>query len=254
LRWLAITTCNASQWDQYGRAMVRTFVRHWPSEVPLRIYTEAFECNIASVQEVELDAAVPWLKPWKAERSKAQRDRVHKGGNYNYRLDAIKFAHKVAAIGAAADEDVDVLIWLDADIVTHSFVTVEWLDRLFPLDATIGWLGREEKYPEASFLMFRIPATRVLIREIVAAYQSGEIFQLSEWHDSFVIEHYVKAAASRGDAVIHSFSDLSLPKRHPFINCPLGEKMDHLKGNARKRSGKSFPRDLVRSRSESYWR
>jgi hypothetical protein len=235
--------------------MANTFVRQWPAEVPLRLYTEGFLCEIECVEQINLDAAAPWLAPWKAERSKAQRGQVpYKGANYNYRLDAARFAHKVAAIGAAVDEDVDVLIWLDADIVTHSPVTVEWLDRLFPPASTIGWLEREEKYPEASFLMFRIPGARMVIREIVGAYQSGEIFRLNEWHDSFVIEHYVKAAASRGDAVTHSFSDLSLPKKHPFINCLLGEKMDHLKGDARKKRGRSLPSDLIQPRTESYWR
>ena len=111
------------------------------------------------------------------------------------------------------------LIWIDADIITHAQVTTEWLDRLMPLSATVGWIGRATKYPETGFMLFRLPAARRVIRGIVKAYRGGAIFNLPETHDAYVIGHYVEAAAKRGQAAIHSISDLSLPKRHPFVNC-----------------------------------
>ena len=46
------------------------------------------------------------------------------------------------------------LIWIDADIITHAQVTTEWLDRLMPLSATVGWIGRATKYPETGFMLF----------------------------------------------------------------------------------------------------
>ena len=93
-----------------------------------------------------------------------------------------------------------------------------------------------------------------MIRGIVKAYRGGAIFNLPETHDAYVIGHYVEAAAKRGQAAIHSISDLSLPKRHPFVNCELGSKMDHWKGTARKERQRSLPNDLVKPRPEPYWR
>ena len=44
-------------------------------------------------------------------------------------------------------------------------------------------------------MMFRIPAARRVIREIVKMYRTGAIFDLPETHDSFVIAHVSEAAA-----------------------------------------------------------
>lgn len=231
--------------------MVNTYVRHWPSEVPLRLYTEGFDCHVASVQAVDLDAAAPWLKPWKADRSKAQRG--NGAAKYNYRTDAVRFSHKVAALGAAANDDVDVLIWMDADTVTHTDVTVDWLESLFPETAEIAWLDRAKKYPECGFLMSRLPAMRPIIWEIVAAYQTGAIFRYPETHDSYVIQQVVEAAVRRGEIAVASLSGEGRNYGHPLVNSRVAECLDHLKGG-RKELGKSKPTDLRKPRPEPYWR
>jgi hypothetical protein len=232
--------------------MARTFCRHWPSDVRLRVYAEGFDPSGDLPVDVEdLDIAAPWLKPWKAERSKEQRG--NGGGRYNFRLDAVKFAHKVAAIGAAANEVVDVLIWLDADIVTHSPVTVDWLDGLLPAAADLAWLDRVGKYPECGFLMFRLPAMQPIIGEIIAAYWSGAIFRYPQTHDSYVIQQFVEAGVRRQEIKVASLSGDARDWHHPMVAGPLGSRFDHLKG-ARKELGKSKPADLRTRRSESYWK
>lgn len=237
-------------WERYGRQMADTFHQHWPSDVPLWVYAEGF-----SWSGHELNDEAPWLGLFKQLYSQPQ----HRGmvnGKYNYRFDAVKFAHKVAAIGAAADgDDCDVLIWIDADVITHAQVTAWWLEQLFPLTATIAMIERAQKYPECGFMMFRMPAARKVIRQIVQMYRTGALFDLKETHDSFVIGHVVRKAVQKGEATVHSLAPLDLPKRHPFINSLLlGECLDHLKGTARKQRGKSFPTDLVVPRPEPYWR
>ena len=85
-------------------------------------------------------------------------------------------------------------------------------------------------------------------------YRTGAIFDLDETHDSFVIGHVVKKAVQKGDAVVAPLAPLDLPKKHPLVNCDLGPRMDHFKGTARKAQGKSHRSDLVKPRSEPYWR
>lgn len=249
-----VTTCNADQWTRYGRAMARTFCRHWPAAVPLWVYTEDFDPDgkLPVGRFIDLDIAAPWLAPWKAERTPAQRGIVN--GKYNFRLDAVRFAHKVAAIGAAVLEDIDILIWMDADIVTHAPVTVGWLNNLFPPSKAVAWLDRERKYPECGFLMFRLPDARAVIDEIITMYRDGGIFQLPQTHDSYVIQHVVESAVKRGDIKVTSLSGEARSCGHPFVASPLGSRMDHLKGTRRKEAGRSFRTDSPFPRREPYWR
>jgi hypothetical protein len=253
-RYLAVTTCNAEQWEQYGRRMAETFRRHWSSEVQLRLYGEGFVYPVSNgVEFVDLDEAASWLADFKA----SHRDPRYNGGQngMDYRRDAVRFAHKVAAIGAAAEADCDVLIWIDADVVTHAPVTVEWLDSLFPEPATVGWLDRIGTYPECGFLMLRMPAAREVIDNIVMMYRTGALFQLPEWHDSYVIQHVVTAMLQRGKAKVHSLSGPEGRKNigHPWVSSPLAACMDHLKGTQRKQRGRSLPADLKHARPEPYW-
>src|SRR5690606_17035676 len=216
------------------------------------LYAEGFDVPDTGddrLQVVDLYTDAPWLAEFKARHT----DPRYRGGHHgrDYRHDAVRFSHKVAAIGAAAaDADCDVLVWMDADIVTHAPVTTAWLDSLFPPPAVVAWLDRERVYPECGFLMFRMPEARPVIRTIVKAYRGGAIFALPEWHDSYVIQHYVQ----KSRVPVHS---LSGPARryhgHPFVNSPLGAVMDHLKGASRKRNGRSLPTDLKVPRPEPYW-
>jgi hypothetical protein len=229
--------------------MATSFARYWPSSVPLRIYAEGFSAQTQLFEVIDLDAAAPWLFSWKAQRTVSQRGVVQ--GRYNYRLDAVKFVHKVAAIGAAAESaDCDVLAWIDADTVTHARVTSEWLDSLLPSDAPMAWLDRAKKYPEAGFVLFRMPVCRHLIRSWVECYRSGDVFKLPETHDGFVLWHLVKAAG----ITPHSLSGEARSARHPFVVSDLGSRMDHCKGVLRKQRGRSLPPDLSPQRTEAYWR
>jgi hypothetical protein len=173
-------------------------------------------------------------------------------GHRDYRRDAVRFSHKVAAIGAAAETaECDVLIWVDADVVTHAPVTVEWLDSMFPEPAELAWLDRDGAYPECGFLMFRMPAAAKLIRTVVRAYREGAIFSLPETHDSYVIQHYVRRLGVK----THSLSGPEGRKHigHPWVSSRLAECLDHLKGETRKAAGKSLKSDLRVPRPEPYW-
>jgi hypothetical protein len=245
-----VTTCNGEQWRQYGRKMIKSFLQHWPAEVDLRVYAEGFAGT-------DLHDASPWLRAFK---KKYQTSPKYTGGSdrRDYRRDAVRFAHKVAAIDAAArDTDCDTLIWIDADVVTFAPVTVEWLDSLFPEPATVAWLDRLGSYPECGFLMFRMPAARKVIKQVVEMYTRGHIFLLPETHDSYVFQHIVEHAARLGEVTVHSLSGAGRTHTgHPWIASRLAEKMDHWKGERRKARRMSLASDLRISpvtRTEPYW-
>lgn len=239
----AITTCSAAGWQQYGRRMVQSWAQHWP--VPLTVWTEGFGCNIPGINTSSLES-IYWLAEFK-------RDYKHLP-TANYRMDAVRFAHKTAAvIESALAFDCDYLIWVDADTITHTSVPPAFVESLLPTGREyIAWLDRVGNYPECGFyvLNMRHPAHRILMAGWNSLYQTGDLFRLAEWHDSYVLQQLVEQ---------HGLHTRSLSGKrgartsHPFINGPLGAYMDHLKG-PRKQAGKSRRRDLKVHRAETYWR
>lgn len=233
MKFAVVTTYAPRHWEEHAKRCVETFVEHW-RDVPLMQY-----------QDADLLRDSPWLAAFKARHKHRPTD--------NYRLDAVRFAHKVAAIELAnLSTTADVLIWLDADCVTHGEVTPDWLERLLR-DGDFAYLRRAKKYPECGFMMFRRNDRGLrFIQMIVDQYRSDSLFRLPEWHDSYVIDDVRAHREAMGMLRCTSLSGHAERTPHPLINGPLGEKLDHLKG-ARKQTGKSYARDLKVRRTEGYW-
>lgn len=245
----AITTCSAAGWEQYGRHMAGRWAENWP--VPLHVWFEGFPPDPAleGVHWSDLDS-IGWLQQFK-------RDHAHRTPRspYNYRLDAVRFAHKTAAvIQSALDQfDCDWLIWVDADTVTHRPVPPEFVQSLLPQGREfLAWLDRVGNYPECGFyvLNLRHPAMPERLATWRSWYVTGRLFQLREWHDSFVLQQLVETA---GLGTKSLSGDRARRTSHPFVNGPLGAYMDHLKGS-RKVEGKSRRGDLKVRRTEDYWK
>jgi len=61
-------------------------------------------------------------------------------------------------------------------------------------------------------------------------YLTGDVFNLLEWHDSYVLD---RAIEQTGDTVT-SLSGRGSATNHPLANGPLGEWFYHEKGKFRK--------------------
>ena len=63
-------------------------------------------------------------------------------------------------------------------------------------------------------------------------YDTDELFNLAEWHDSFLWDHVRREFQDQGLIQMHNLNpaDPSQGKAgHPFINSVLGTVMDHMK-------------------------
>jgi hypothetical protein len=91
------------------------------------------------------------------------------------------------------------------------------------------------------------------LQEFQQMYDQAEsgIFQLDEWHDSFVFDAVRTKFKGRLKENNWSAGIIS-GEGHPLINSEWGAYLDHLKGD-RKSLGRSKPKDLKIQRSESYW-
>lgn len=242
---LAVSTCHLEGWKKYGQRMADTWTLNWP--VPLAFFGEGFDPpDDAFIHRMSDLNGVAWLQEFKRQHPYKPK------GAYNYRFDAARFAHKVAAVLEAASMESEHLIWVDADTVTHTPVPVSFIDSLLPRgDEYIAWLDRKGKYPECGFFILNCqhPRHREFLTALRAAYATGSLFKMAEWHDSFVIQQLVEGMGLKTRSLS---GKAGLNTSHPFINGPLGAYMDHLKG-PRKQAGRSSGRDLKVERTENYW-
>jgi len=231
----AVTTFNAAGHELYGKKLLESW-RLWPKSVSLTVYQEGFD--IEGGKEL-LD--ISWLVEFK-RRNKNKRFQ-------DFRWDAVRFAHKTAAVIDAA-QNADYLIWIDGDVYTHSRISEERLSEWLPDEEYISWLWREKIYPECGFYILNLKHSKhsQIMREWQRLYESDDVYRLAEWHDSFVFAYVIKQFGVKWKSLSGDFAWHS----HPFINGPLGAFMDHAKG-PRKNLGRSSHRDLAVKRTEDHW-
>jgi hypothetical protein len=178
-----------------------------------------------------------------------------KDAGKGFKWHAVRFAHKVYAItDCARNTDADILIWMDADTICHSPITLERLKQLIPADKDLCFLGRKGKYTECGLysMNLRNPMIHSFLNEFQRMYDDAEngIFRLAEWHDSFVFD--AVRAKFRNLKELDWSSHLITGEGHPLINSEWGAYLDHLKGG-RKKLGRSKQDDLKVKRTEAYW-
>jgi hypothetical protein len=275
-KYCVVTTFNAKGYDQYAQKFLQTFIANWPVDIKLHVYTENCEIFEKSSNLVVYDLhsvssdIVNFKNRWKdvpkanGDISKDPIRSRRKDYQKKFKWDAIRFSHKVYSIFHCAQNcQEDIVIWMDADMVCHSPISIEKINQLIPEDKDICYLGRNGKYPECGLysLNLRSSVVRDFLKEFQRVYDDAEngIFRYDEWHDSYVFEQVRKKfnnlkLLSWGD----DLPDLrptvynSKGEGHPLINSAWGAYLDHLKGD-RKTLGKSQAIDLKVKRSEHYW-
>ncbi len=175
--------------------------------------------------------------------------------DFSYEYDAYRFHHKPFAVEQVYNQiaglDYDRLVWIDSDTIAlkpiSPFDLSEFCVKDLKDDRTVmTYLGRVNKYSECGFLGFNLRAadTGRYITAVAEMYHSGWIFSLPEWHDSYVWDHCRKLFEETG-VCFENISGPGFKTGHPFVNSGLGKMIDHLKGPARKRAGRSFEKDFI---------
>lgn len=276
LKFAVVTTFHEKGLKEYGQRMVNTFCENWPVEVTLHIYPEKCNPQVPNHEHITLtwlddvQELTKFKETWKdvpkanGDVSKDPIRSRRKDAGKGFKWHAIRFAHKVYAIfDCARKTDADFLIWMDADTVCHSPITVEDLRRMIPADSELAYLGRKGKYSECGLysMNLRSPNVQAFLKEFQRFYDEAEqgIFTLEEWHDSFVFDAVRKKFPQMRQldwaAHLHDIRPrpgMSTGEGHPLINSEWGAWLDHLKGG-RKKTGMSKRDDLKVPRKEPYW-
>lgn len=261
-----ITTFHQAGYTKYAKNMIQSFLKNWPAEIDLYVYAEncVVEEQAPNLKIFDLHSESPELTAFKntwKNVPKANGDvsddpvrSKRKDAGKGFKWDAVRFAHKVYAIFACAKKtDADILVWMDADTICHSPITMQDVLRLIPVEKDLCFLGRNRKFSECGLyaMNLRKPSIQLFLTRFQQYYDEAEngIFKLAEWHDSFVFDSVRQTIALNE---LDWSGHLITGEGHPLINSDWGAYLDHLKG-ARKDSGRSHLGDLKVKRTEAYW-
>jgi hypothetical protein len=272
MEYSIVTTFNQSGMQTYGQVMIDSFDHYWPNTVPLYVYTENCNPKLPShrVKTIDLLYASPDLVAFKQKHANnpiangtVAKDTGVPFKDNAFKWDAVRFSHKVfAVIHACQTLDTDWVIWLDADTKTFAPVPEQFLQTICDSTSMACYLGRREKYhSECGWVAYNLrhPDCADFMQQWRDLYVADRLFDLKEYHDSFVFDHLRREFATARNTHFHNLSPV-LPGKgpgHPFIASQLGQFMDHMKGSKRKALGHSLPDDYDRNHglnsSVPYW-
>jgi hypothetical protein len=273
-----VTTFHKPGLEKYGQRFLNSFAQRVDKKIKLLVYAESCQPVNPDTDQIKIFdqfEALPKLNEFKSkwgtvpkangippEEIKARRPRDwHK----KFKWDAVRFANKTYAVFDACERSTDWCVWMDADSYIHSDWSYDEFAKLLPNNKWLTYVGRgkgSQTWPECGFygMNLKHPMCKQFLAEFERFYEDADngIFELEEWHDSFVFGHILNQLKPI-DTNIHDYSaDMYLREAktggggHPLINGPLGKFMDHMKGG-RKEQGKSKRSDIMVSRNEKYW-
>ena len=277
MKYTVVTTFHEAGYRQYGSRMIDTWLANWPQSVQLWVYAE--NCHVdqqaSNLRVLDTETTCPDLVRFKSQWSgvaKATGDisgdpirGLRRDSKKSFKWDAVRFSHKVYSIFHAAQSvTTPWLIWMDADMVCHGKMTTQFLDTMCDDDTDLAYLGRRGKFSECGLYAIQLntKATTRFLKEFRRMYDHAEegIFQLPEWHDSYVFDDVrMRIPGLRQRDWSSSLGDLrrtpsnSAGEGHPLINSAWGAYLDHLKGDDRNKAGHSHAIDLKVERNEQYW-
>lgn len=269
---VVVTSCSYRGWRDYGERFVVTFLANWPASAQLVVVSEdqavldaltimgsksrltgydLCKVSLGAKDFLARHARTPWVAgDARAPRPKGVGHKWTAREGYWFRWDAYKFCRKVFAIQAVAHlVGSGLLFWIDADVVTFARVPEELYIQVLPIQVPLSCLSREGYHSECGFVGYNLDHSHALpfLDRFAELYALDTVFQLDEWHDSWVFDWLRTHLAVETYLIPHKNAS------HPFINSVLGAYMDHCKG-ARKKAGRSPPREQQGHKDVAYWR
>jgi len=259
MKYSVITTFHKPGLDKYAQTMINSFEEHWPNEINLYVYAEDCQPHVSkpNIHILDLHATCLDLVAFKNKHKnnpvangEVMKDTGIPYKDNNFKWDAVRFSHKVfSVIHACTTLNSDWVIWLDADSKTFKDIPFNFLKEVCPDEYYVSYLGRNTKYhSECGWVAYNTKHkdNRDFMNYWRNLYVNDSLFNLREYHDSFVFDEIRKKFQQERNT---PFYNLTPPLKgkgpgHPFIASVLGKYMDHMKGTQRKELGHSLPDDV----------
>ena len=260
--YLLVTTFNHSGYQKYGRNMLNAFLKQWPTDQQIIVYTENVDIDPSIKQDSrvivrDLLSSVPLVDFKQRHANNPKANGFWPQDTKNFLFDAVRFSHKVFALYETVKNNptgAQNIVWLDADTITHSPVPFDFLSKNFPSKGFgVSYLGRTEQYSECGWVVYHMATPQMydFWETFANYYKNDTIFDLPEWHDSFVFDIVRKEYEAKG-MVNHNITP-GFVRGHPFINCVLGDYMDHMKGPRKDRGRSAKTERLINTGNKPGW-
>lgn len=234
----AVTTMDQRYYDLIGHRMLDTYIRYWPQQCNLYVYTEGFDLPVSApnVHSIDLYGAV-------GDRLQSYLD--WRGQHYTR-----KFAFKAYAwIRAMETLSQDRLFYLDADIETKQPVPLQFLESLIPDDTLLAYMyaratgfdeqGRDRAWDNAETCIYVLNQRHELadsFRErYTDIYETREIADRTRYiksHDTWVMAECVRYAQGLGGKINNLHPERE--RRSPIKATVLYQYFNHYKGQKTK--------------------
>ena len=243
-----VTSFSEEGYCTYARKMLEGVKKFWGEGLHLTVFYHDFDIqdydhpkskNITYRNLNEVEDLLTFR-----EENKENDGTMGGKVKYNWRVDAIKFCHKVFGMTELAFEMAEAstkagwLIWLDADTYTIKPVKEETFSKHLNPKAEFVFMDRKKfEFAETSFMAFNLnyQPPLDLLGDLRGYYMSGEVTTYREWHDGFIISRLIKLYRAHGLKCIDLTGHLDTIQNHlkgpqAFDSCFLGDIMVHAKG------------------------
>jgi hypothetical protein len=213
--------------------MLVSFDANWPKDVELFIAMDKIPEDALGKFQTVLNNIMPSGRQfhisneWSDDKEEFFK-RNSDSPNVPYRFHVCKFSHKVFTLSGVAEavQDFDYLIWLDADVITHSHVMHDNLIELLPNDdQAVSLLQRTDApHSECSFVAYNLKnGGKEIIKEMHEYYKTDKVLELAGWTDCDVLDAVIK------DKKVKNLSE-GIAGWHVFPESLCGKYMEHRKG------------------------
>jgi hypothetical protein len=129
---IVVTTFSIDGYELYGKRMIETWLKYWPENYNLHVYTEGYVLDEKHerLTEIDIDQACPDLQIFKDNSKQLITDLTNKKLT-NRVSKTIKWCHKVYAMEHALKHcQTNYLIFLDGDTYTKKLVISDLAEQL----------------------------------------------------------------------------------------------------------------------------
>ena len=244
MKTYVLTTFSEDGFNLYGKRMINTFLKFWPKDVEIIVYTDVpiplknpriHNLLISSIPEIasfrkrhENNAESKGLKPNQNWPNKALLEK------YNYKYDAYRFCFQAIVLFPAAQyiSSDAIMIWLDADVYTFKEITTDYLNELLPENYDCSYLGRTKLHSECGWMAFRLPKCNYFLSNMLDNYNMGLCFSEKDGSvPPYIFDSYRGDYEKEGLLKFLNLAEDDISTGHVWFSSPLGQRMDHLKGN-----------------------
>ncbi|MDB9696523.1 hypothetical protein OAA80_00840 [Amylibacter sp.] len=231
-----VTTFSQDGWDKYAHKFAKTMDKYLPENIEVLLYYEgANHPNgfTGRMKFMNFDIHCGEKQKCFEEVEEPYRISVNPAGanEPEFKFQASRFAHKYHACEHAINKITSrYLVWIDADVITLKNVPRNFFYELVSEGSYWSRIGRGAEYPECGFMIWdRQHEVHKTFWDIMESmYGKGQLFKLSEWHDSYVWWEAEKILQKNLENIAFDLGDGE--RGHAFVRGILGEYFDHLKG------------------------